>query len=135
MSTERTTPRARIAIIDDDPETLDTAAGLLGQAGFEVVVYSTNHGRLSFIVRTRPDLVLLDVNMPLVPGDDVCRLMKEHPELRRIPVVYFSSNDEGTLRAMARETEAAGYICKSEMAFDLGGQVARLLAAATSRSV
>ncbi len=132
--TTPSSPRGRIAIIDDDPETLDTAAGLLKRAGFEVLVYSSNHSRLSFIAKTRPDLVLMDVNMPLVPGDDLCRLMKEHAELSGIPVVYFSSNDESSLRAMVRETAAAGYICKSDMAFNLGGQVARHLAAA-SRTV
>jgi two-component system, OmpR family, response regulator len=122
--------RFKVAVIDDDEATLQTAAQLLARSGLEVVTHSAAHSRLVFIAKEKPDLVLLDVNMPLVPGDDVCQLIKEHPHLREIPVVFFSSNDEQTLRRMVRETGAAGYITKSEMAFGgLGAKVARFLPA------
>jgi CheY-like chemotaxis protein len=119
--------RGRVAVIDDDADTLATASSLLERAGFEVLTFSGSFHRLAFVAAQRPDLVLMDVNMPLVPGDDLCRLMQDDYELRDVPVVFFSSNDERALRALVRETGAAGYIAKSDMAADLGVKVARFL--------
>jgi CheY-like chemotaxis protein len=120
--------RGRVAVIDDDADTLATASRLLERSGFEVMTFFGCFNRLAFVAAKRPDLVLMDVNMPLVPGDELCRLMKDHETLRDIPVVYFSSNDERTLHALVRATGAAGYIPKSEMTLDLGDKVARFLA-------
>jgi CheY-like chemotaxis protein len=127
MSDVHNKPRGRVAVIDDDPDTLATASLLLERSGFEVVTFVGCFNRLAFLAAKKPDVVLMDVNMPLVPGDDLCRLMKDQDELRDIPVVYFSSNDERTLHALARATGAAGYIAKSDMAMDLGAKVARFL--------
>jgi len=138
MSSAERKSRGRVAVIDDDPDTLATASRLLERSGFEVVTFMGCFNRLAFLASKKPDLVLMDVNMPLVPGDDLCGLMKGQEGLRDIPVVYFSSNDERTLHALARETGALGYIAKSEMATDLGAKVARFLrlsrAAAPERS-
>jgi DNA-binding response OmpR family regulator len=117
-------------VIDDDPRALETATQLLEQAGFKVSSYAGTCNRLAYIARERPDAVLIDVNMPLVPGDELCRLMREHVELRSIPVLLFSSNDENALRVMVRECGAAGYVPKAEMAFGFGAKVARHLDAA-----
>jgi CheY-like chemotaxis protein len=127
MNNTRRPPAGRVAVIDDDADTLATASSLLERSGFEVVTFVGSFNRLAFVAAQQPDLVLMDVNMPLVPGDDLCRMMKDDHDLRDIPVVYFSSNDERTLRAMVRETGAAGYIAKSDMAADLAVKVARFL--------
>lgn len=115
----------RILVIDDDPQALDTARLLLLQSGFEVVTYSGHFNRLNFVLEHSPDLVLLDVNMPFLSGDELLRLFKDSPELRRIPVVFFSSNDEMSLRVMVARCGALGYIPKSEMAGDFGTKVRR----------
>jgi CheY-like chemotaxis protein len=127
MSDAPQAARGRVAVIDDDADTLATASRLLERSGFEVVTFVGCFNRLAFVAAKKPDLVLMDVNMPLVPGDDLCRLMKDQDDLRSIPVVYFSSNDERTLHALARATGAAGYIAKSDMAIDFGAKVARFL--------
>ncbi len=115
----------RVLVIDDDPQALDTARLLLQQAGFEVVTYSGHFNRLNFVLEHKPDLVLLDVNMPFLSGDELLRLFKDHVDLRRVPVVFFSSNDETSLRLMVVRCGALGYIPKSEMAGDFGGKVRR----------
>jgi signal transduction histidine kinase len=81
----------------------------------------------TFIVRHKPDLVLLDVNMPFLSGDELFKLFGDHPSLKGIPVAYFSSNDEASLRLMVVHTGAAGYTSKSEMGADFAGKVARIL--------
>jgi len=128
MTTPAATNRPhKVAVIDDDPDALRTAERVLNLAGFEVVTYGAAHSRLPFLLRETPDVVLLDVNMPLVSGDEICRIMRENPLLAHIPVVFFSSNDETTLRTMVSESGAAGYITKSEIGLDLGRRLKRIL--------
>jgi DNA-binding response OmpR family regulator len=116
---------SKVLIIDDDPEVLQTAAELLRRAGFAVVTYEGKLNRLNFIAQERPDLVLLDVNMPFLPGDELLRLLKSYPLLREIPVLLFSSNDERDLRLMVLETGAAGYVSKSELGGDFAARITR----------
>jgi len=128
MTTEAERSMCKVAVIDDDPDALRTASQILERSGFDVVTYGAAHSRLPFLARENPDVVLLDVNMPLVSGDDLCRLMREDPTLGHIPVIFFSSNDEGMLRTMARQAGAIGYITKSDMGLDLGRRLRGLLA-------
>jgi CheY-like chemotaxis protein len=112
-----------ILIIDDDRAVLETSARILRDQGLDVVTWANTLGRLHAMAESRPDLVLLDVNMPLVPGDELMALIQESPVLRQIPVVLFSSNDETDLRRMVRKTGAVGYISKSELGGDFAGRV------------
>ena len=121
------TPRSpKILVIDDDPGMLETVQELLESAGFEVVTYSGTGNRFGFILAEAPDLVLLDVDMPLVPGDDLAGLLRNDPRLHRIPFAFFSSNDENDLRRLTRATGACGYVSKSDMGF-FASRVSRLL--------
>lgn len=119
--------RGKVLIIDDDEHLLDTARTLLERAGFGVCVYSGRFDRMGFVVREAPDLVLLDVNMPVVPGDELYALFREHSALRDVPVVFFSSNDETDLRLLVRRSGAHGYIAKSAIGSDFSTRVARYL--------
>ncbi len=107
-----------IVIIDDDLLVLETARRLLERDGLRVFVYSEGYDATNFAVRHRPDLVLMDVNMPFLSGDSMATLFKRHEQLSHVPLVLFSSNEEGALRRMAREIGVAGYICKSEWVRD-----------------
>jgi DNA-binding response OmpR family regulator len=120
-------PRRRIVIVDDDPALLGTAAALLERAGFEVFTCLTTFNRLNFIMEHKPDLVLLDVNMPMVTGDEIYRLMQDHARLRDYPVVFFSSNEEGELRRLVNRTGARGFISKSEVGSNFASKITRIL--------
>lgn len=117
-----------VVIIDDDLLVLDTARRLLERDGLRVFVYSEGYDATNFAARHQPDLVLMDVNMPFLSGDSMATLFKRHDQLSRVPLVLFSSNEEGALRRMAREIGAAGYICKSEMGSGFSARILGLLA-------
>ncbi len=116
-----------IVIIDDDLLVLETARRLLERDGLRVFVYSEGYDATNFAVRHRPDLVLMDVNMPFLSGDSMATLFKRHEQLSHVPLVLFSSNEEGALRRMAREIGVAGYICKSEMGSGFSARILSLL--------
>lgn len=116
-----------VLLIDDDPLILDTARRLLEREGLRVMVYTEGFNATNFAARALPDLVLMDVNMPLLSGDNLVGPFKRHPTLRDVPVVLFSSNEESQLRDLAQAVGAVGYIPKSEMANDFANQVKRFL--------
>lgn len=119
---------AKVMIIDDDEHMLATSQALLARAGFRVAVYAARFDRLNAVLREQPDLLLLDINMPAVPGDELFALFKEHAVLRDVPVVFFSSNDEADLRHLVRQSGARGYIPKSAVGADFAARVQGLLA-------
>ncbi len=61
-----------------------------------------------------PGLVLLDINMPLVSGFEVLKWVREHPKLKALPVVMFSSSSKDEDKAEARELGANDYLGKPQ---------------------
>ena len=121
------TAKGKIVLIDDDPELLGTAKRLLESGGFEVDVYDRAFNASNFVARARPDLVLMDVNMPFLSGDQLADIFARDGELEGIPVVFFSSNDERSLRSLVKDRNAAGYIQKSDLLYDFVGKVSRFI--------
>ena len=117
-----------VLIIDDDPTILETARRLLERDGLRVLVHSQGFDATNFAFRHHPDLVLIDVNMPFLPGDKLAEIFKRQEGLSVIPLVLFSSNEEGALRRMASAVGAIGYISKSEMGSGFSRRVAAFLA-------
>ncbi len=119
-----------VLIIDDDPTILETARRLLERDGLRVIVHSQGFDATNFAIRHHPDLVLIDVNMPFLPGDKLAEIFKRQEGLSVIPLVLFSSNEEGALRRMANQVGAIGYISKSELGSGFSRRVAGFLARA-----
>jgi DNA-binding response OmpR family regulator len=90
MSTPAAAPLPRLLLIDDQPQELAALSRLL--AGEFDLGYAAD-GRVGWqrAAHQRPDLILLDVQMPGVDGLAVCRLLKSDPATRDIPVIYVSS--------------------------------------------
>jgi len=102
-----------IVVIDDCQVTLAMVSDFLAEAGFQVStsdcsVYS-NH--LIYGPRT-PDLIILDVMMPLMAGDKKARALKSRERSRQIPVLLMSSKEETELRSLAADSGADGYLTK-----------------------
>jgi len=105
----------RILVVDDDQLHLLTTAELLEDEGYEVLVQGSPFGATERIMATRPDVVLLDVNMPGLSGESLLPLLKARAQTRATPVVLLSSNDESALRAAALRLGADGYACKGDL--------------------
>ena len=119
--------KKRVLVVDDDRMHLETTRELLEDEGYEVIVQSGPFGATERIMVTRPDLVLLDVNMPALSGEALLPVIKGREQTKDTPVVFYSSNDEELLRASAGRLGAAGYACKGDVR-GLLGVVAKVLA-------
>lgn len=103
----------RIVVIDDSPVVLAVATDALEAAGHEVFAAESGIDANRYIFSPQPpDLILIDVMMPLLNGDQKVRLLKERNRSRDIPVLLMSSKPEDELAALARESGADGYIQK-----------------------
>lgn len=106
----------RILVIDDEPDHLSIARETLSAEGYEVLTHQSPFGGMSLIQASSPDLVLMDVNMPSFPGDDLAAFLKSDERTRSVPVVLYSSADEGTLMSAVTRYGLFGYICKGDSA-------------------
>ncbi|MDF1564699.1 MAG: response regulator [Deltaproteobacteria bacterium] len=107
--------RPRILVIDDSKSLLAAVQYTLGKAGMEVFV-SDNPITVGTLIRQhRPQLVLVDVEMPGLEGDKVVEIIGKHEGMR---VVLYSSKGLEELRELARRSRADGFIVKHEVGFD-----------------
>jgi DNA-binding response OmpR family regulator len=102
----------KVLIVDDEPTSLQLYGALLRDEGHEVLERDKSLGTTPMILSERPDLVLVDVSMPGLSGDELVRMVKGNPRAAGVSVVLFSSRDAGELEALARRCGAAGYLVK-----------------------
>ncbi len=84
----------RILIIDDELDMAETMSVLLQDEGYDSSAIDDGAIGLEIMQKSVPDLVILDVMMPLVKGLDVLKSMKENPKLRSIPIILISASKE-----------------------------------------
>ena len=83
----------KVLIADDSPVLVTALRKLLEQSGYEVVAAMDGLEAVQRFYQENPDLVLLDIQMPKLPGYVVCRLIKEDPASRHIPVLILTGRD------------------------------------------
>jgi DNA-binding response OmpR family regulator len=102
--------RHRILIVDDEEGFRDGMADLLNMEGYEVSVARDAVEAVSMLPDFRPDVILLDLRMPLLDGEAFLRGIRGLPASREVPVVLISAKEE--LRVIASRYGAAGYLSK-----------------------
>lgn len=117
---------SRILIIDDDFTHLSSTRGILEAEGHDVRTHDQGFGSTNKAAEMKPDLVLLDINMPGLSGNNLAAVFKADPRTRNIPLVLYSSNDEDSLRTTVRRLALEGYITKGSPA-ELRSRVASFL--------
>jgi CheY-like chemotaxis protein len=104
--------RKVILIIDDEPDHLYIAQELLSAEGYEVLTHRSPFGVPELVKAANPDLVLMDVNMPMLPGDDLAAFLKADARTRNVPIVLYSAADEALLKSAVAKYRLQGYIRK-----------------------
>jgi DNA-binding response OmpR family regulator len=118
----------RITIIDDDQLILDTAGEFLRNAGYQVDTSDCPIRSNSLIYTDpMPDLLIIDVMMPLMTGDTKLKKLKSREDSRNIPVLLISAKPEEELKELAAESGADGYLAKPLTERGLLQAVRRLL--------
>lgn len=104
--------RRTVLVVDDTPDNLSLMSGLLKDT-YRVRVANAGERALAIARSTpQPDLILLDVMMPVMDGYEVCRRLKADPECRDIPVVFLTARTEQIDEQLGLELGAVDYITK-----------------------
>jgi two-component system, chemotaxis family, response regulator PixG len=117
-----TPPNAKtytIACIDDSPTVLQAINAFLDDKSFSVVLISDPVKALMQIIRSKPDLILLDVTMPSLDGYELCSLLRKHPSFRGTPIIMVTGNTGFIDRAKAKLVGSSGYLTKPFTQSDL----------------
>ncbi|MGA9526035.1 MAG: response regulator [Myxococcaceae bacterium] len=106
--------KKRILVVDDSEMVTQVLHGELTARGFEVFVADSAEKATRIILKkqTRPDLVLLDVRMPNVNGEQLCRFIKGNSLFSGIKVLLCSGESPEELRRICREAGADGFVTK-----------------------
>src|SRR5258706_4549716 len=101
---------ASILVVDDDESIRDLLRLHLSAAGYEVHVAADAISAGYMVLRSPPDLIITDINMPHMDGFEFIAALKSDKSLPRIPVIFLTTVEDGDLRG--KELGAVGYVTK-----------------------
>ena len=111
-----------ILVVDDTPANVKMLDTLLGVTGYRVVTATNGQEALDQVAAERPDLILLDVVMPVMDGYETCRRLRENYETRFLPIIMITASGEQE-KVKALELGADDFISKP---FDQAELLARV---------
>lgn len=120
----------KILIADDEPNIVISLEFLMQRNGFEVKTAGDGEAAFRLVNEFRPDLVLLDIMLPLKSGYEVCQKIRENPDLGAMKVVMITAKGRDIEVAKGLALGADAYITKPFSTQDLLDQVKRLLSEA-----
>jgi putative two-component system response regulator len=126
---------ARILLVDDYQPSVDLLSRWLRLDGYEVLTADSGDAALDAVEKHRPDLVLLDIEIPEPNGFVVCQRLKRDPDTSRIPVIFMSGLEPITTEISARQLGAADYVPKPVDAYALRIRIRRVLDRVRSRDI
>lgn len=112
-----------ILVVDDEPDIRRLVSFSLKRHGFEVIEATDGLAACSVAAKEQPDLILMDVMMPLMNGFEAVRKLKENEATASIPVVMLSAKSQVYEQEEGLDSGAASYICKPFTPAELVEQV------------
>lgn len=118
---------AFILVADDDPFNLRLLRELCGQAGHQVQTAESGEEVLEFVSRRRPDLILLDLDMPGKSGLEVMEILRGDSALQSVPIIIVTAMGDVDARARGLELGAEDYVTKPYRVFEIQQRVRNVL--------
>ena len=116
-----------ILVVDDEKNIVQLARLYLSKEGFQVEAAYNGAQALEKAKSLRPDLIVLDIMMPMMNGYDVCRQIKANPATEHIPVLCVTSAQSPEVREHAQAAGAQGLLIKPFATRELVAQINRFL--------
>ena len=104
--------RFKVLVIDDDPSIRMLVTNMLRSKGFDSAAASDGSQGIGAAKKENPDLILLDVNMPVMDGVTACKKLKEDPETSSIPIVFMTTMGGDSDRMRGFDAGGDDYVIK-----------------------
>jgi CheY-like chemotaxis protein len=104
--------KMRVLVVDDDLDTVHSMAALIKIFGYEVQFAINGFAAIEIARRFRPDVILLDMNLPDVNGDELARQLRFEPGLERMRIIGVSGHSGDAIKARVAEAGFAAFYVK-----------------------
>ncbi len=104
--------KAKILVIEDNEQNLYLITFIIEKKGYQVIQARNGPDGIDMACQEKPDLIILDIQLPLMDGYEVARRLKENPETKNIPIVAVTSYAMAGDRERILATGCNGYIEK-----------------------
>ena len=109
----------RILVVEDQEDNRQILRDLLGSTGYEMVEAENGEEALTEVAKQRPDLILMDIQLPVMDGYEATRRIKADPALRSIPIIAITSYALGEDEKRARAAGCDDFVAKPYSPRDL----------------
>ena len=116
-----------ILIVDDEAGIVVPLEFLMKKSGYTVLIARTGEEALQWVEKQTPDLILLDLMLPLCSGFEVCQKIREHPQWKGIKMIMLTAKSRETDMAKGMALGADAYITKPFSTHKLVDMVAEML--------
>ena len=103
---------SKILIVDDNPSCLKVLVHVLKKQGYKTSIALNGDEAVKNISTTNPDIILMDIEMPVFDGYEACTLLKNNPETSDIPIIFVSSLSSAVDRLRAYRAGGVDFIEK-----------------------
>lgn len=117
--------KKKVFVCEDDDAIVEIINVVLGQNDYKVDFAMDGKTAIEKIVKSPPDLILIDLWLPLVSGEEIVKKIRTYPRLKKIPIILFSASRE--IKIIADRLEIKEYLSKPFDILDLEEKVNRLL--------
>jgi DNA-binding response OmpR family regulator len=118
-------PKPRILVVDDEAAIRLVLERILQPHGYRVVQSATGREALETVAAEKPDLMILDLNLPDMNGEEICRRIRKDPDIQSIPIMILTGRSAEGLSVECLDGGADDYVSKP---FDIKEMVARVKA-------
>ena len=104
--------KRKVLIIEDDRDIVEMLDYNLKEEGYETISALNGEQGIALAGKERPDLIILDIMLPIIDGFKVCRILKNDDRLAHIPIIILSAKSQETDKVVGLELGADDYVTK-----------------------
>ena len=112
-----------ILVVEDQEDNRQILRDLLGNAGYELTEAENGEEAIAAVAKRRPDLILMDIQLPIMDGYEATRRIRTDPDLKSVPIIAVTSYALAGDEDKALEAGCNGYVCKPYSPRDLLAKV------------
>jgi len=113
----------KILIVDDIPKNIQVLGTILREKGYEINVATNGKEAIETAQKVMPDIILLDIMMPIMDGKEACKILKANEQTKSIPIIFLTAKTESQDILEGFELGASDYVTKP---FNSGELLARV---------